>query len=140
MRRGNDSMRHLVTVLAALLLLVAPLSAWGEQKKPTTAGETEPADDTITIAGLVRIAQFGARGETVRVYIDAEEEPVLVSRRDKGKELLTQVGATVRASGYLRKIRSEEGFTKTIDVTEYVVEAPAVKKPRKATDHGLSDD
>jgi hypothetical protein len=128
-------MRHCRSVLggavAAALVLglcaLAPLRA-------------EPADDTVTITGLVRIAQFGARGETVRVYVDAAEEPVLVSRRDRGKELLALVGATVRATGYLRKIRSDEGFTKTIDVTEYVIEAPAVAKPQRNADHELSDD
>ena len=140
MRRGTESTGHLATALAALLLLGAPLWAWGEQKPATTEGGSAAASDTATISGLVRVAQFGARGETVRVYIDAEEAPVLVSRRDKGKELLALVGATVRASGYLRKIRSDEGFKQTIDVTEFVVEAPPAKTPRKAVDHGISDD
>lgn len=121
--RNCRSLLRIVVVAAIVfpLLAMTPLRA-------------EAADDTVAIAGLVRTAQFGARGETIRVYIDAESEPVLVSRREKGKELLTLVGATVRASGYLRKIRTDEGFTKTIDVTEYVIAAPAVAKPRKTAD------
>jgi hypothetical protein len=114
--------QKLMTVVSVLAVACALPVVAGIQ------GQAEAPDDQATITGVVRTAQFGARGEVVRVYIDAPEEPILVSRRDRGKHLLAQVGATVRATGYLRKIRSDEGFTKMIDVTAFAVEEVAAQK------------
>jgi hypothetical protein len=107
--------------LLALALLAAP--CW--------AAETEPPGHIVTVTGTIRASEMTSRGEPKRVYVDLEEEPILLSRHDSGKELLKLVGATVQVTGHLRKIRNDENFTKVIFVTGYEVkEAPAAKPPR----------
>ncbi len=112
--------------LMALTLLLAP--GW--------AAEFE--GKTVTVTGKVRAAETTSRGEPQRVYIDLEEEPILLSRQDKGKELLKLVGATVQVTGHLRKVQNNDNFTKVIFVTEYDVQEPPAQKPASARD-GSSD-
>lgn len=86
-------------------------------------------EDPVTITGTVRASERGSRGEVRRIYLDAGEELIAIARREKGKELLTQVGATVKVTGYLRKTYNDEAFKRVIDVTEYTVEKPAPRRP-----------
>jgi hypothetical protein len=91
----------------------------------TASGNAAPSDEQITVSGVVRAAEMSSRGEIRRVYIDTKDEAIAVSRRDKGKELLGQVGAAIQATGYLRKTWNDENFKRVIDVTEYVLQENA---------------
>jgi len=109
----NRDHRHLVLVLLAV-----------------PCGAEEPQGKIVTVTGMIRASEM-SRGEPRRVYLDIEEEPILLSRQGKGKELLKLVGATAEVTGHLRKVHNDENFTKVIFITDYQVkEAPAAKPPK----------
>jgi hypothetical protein len=110
----------------AICLLVLTLTA-----APYWAATPE---GQVTVAGMVRAAEMTNRGEPLRVYIETIEEPILLSRQDKGKELLRLVDAKVQVTGYLRKVRNNENFTKVIYITEYTVEDVSVQQPPGTVD------
>jgi hypothetical protein len=111
-------MRHVICLLA-LALLAAP------------CGAEEPQGKNITVTGTIHASEMTSKGEPRRVYLDLEEEPILLSRQGKGKELLKLLGATVEVTGHLRKVHNDENFTKVIFITGYEVkEVPAAKPPK----------
>ena len=97
-----------VAVLLCLIVLLA-------------SGDLRAEKPTKTITGLVKSFEVD-RGKVRSVYIkDPREGEFLVVRSTEiGKELLKQVGATVRATGYPRKSR-EPQFEQVIDVLRYEV-------------------
>jgi len=96
------------------------------------AGEVRSAKPTKTITGVVLRDEVN-RGQVRSVFIrDAEEGEFLVLRgTEMGNELLAQVGATVKATGYVRKARPDAGFPYAIDVLEYEIIVPAEPPPPK---------
>ena len=120
--RKNDT-----RATAFLFCLIVLLTSTGlRAEKPTT-----------TVTGVVKRFEVD-RGNVRSVYIeDPREGDLLVVRSTEiGKELLKRVGATVRATGYLRKSR-EPQFEQVIDVLRYEVVLPdelapeVVATPRK---------
>lgn len=90
---------------------------------------------TKTVTGKIKGADIKG-GKTLSVYIDdAEQGEFLVLRgTEVGKELLKQVGATVKATGRVSKAYRDPGYDHVIDVVEYevVTPAPAKKAPEAA--------
>jgi len=98
----------------------------------SAAVELRAAKPSKTIAGVVKSYEV-YRGKVRTVYIkDAEHGEFLIVRgTEKGKELLTQVGASIRAKGYVRESVREPEFPFLFDVIEYEVIAPAAARPQK---------
>lgn len=91
-----------------------------------TTGELLAQKDKETITGVVKRAEV--RGTKVRaVYLEDSNggEYLIVRGTEVGKELLGQVGATLKATGYVRKSVRDKDFERTLDVLEYDVVSPA---------------
>ena len=106
------------------------------------ASDIFAAKQKKTISGLVKRAEVYA-GKVRAVYIaEADGGEYLVLRgTEVGKELLGQVGATLSATGFIRKATRDPEFELIIDVLEYEVLTPkeglapkAEAAPAKATD------
>ena len=107
-----------------------------------TASDVFAAKERKTVTGVVKRADVYA-GKVRAVYIEeAEGDGYLVMRgTEVGKELLGQVGATLSATGFIRKATRDPEFELIIDVLEYEVLTPAEdsapkakKKPAKGDD------
>ena len=98
-----------------------------------TAGDVFAAKQKKTVTGEVKRAEVYA-GKVRAVYIEeAEGDGYLVLRgTELGKELLGQVGATLSATGYIRKATRDPEFELIIDVLEYEVLTPAEESATKA--------
>jgi len=114
--------------IAVLFCLIALLAS----------GVLHASKPTKTITGIVESAEV-YEGKVRAVYIkDPGEGNFLVVRStEMGKELLKHVGATVKATGYLKKTRPDSKFEHVIDVLHYEIDpsdAPAtgaMATPRK---------
>ena len=109
------TLRAMCQVMTLGLCVVALLSA----------GQLRAEKPTKTITGTVKKADV-YHGKVRGVYIkDAQEGEFLVVRSTEiGKELLKQVGVTVRATGYVKKARPDSDFTQVIDVLHYEIVPP----------------
>jgi hypothetical protein len=109
MRRPRIALNGIV-VLLCLIALLAP-------------GNLQAARPTKTITGIVESAEVYG-GKVRAVYInDPQEGSFLVVRStEMGKKLLKNVGATVKATGYLRKARPDSKFKHVIDVLHYEID------------------
>ena len=107
-----------VATAVCLFVVVAPSKAAVPQEQ-------------VTITGVVRVAAMNSHGKILSVYIDTQDEEIFVSAKEKGKELLKQVRATVSVTGYLRRSQTTKDFDKVIDVIDYTVEKAATPKPPK---------
>jgi len=98
----------------------------------SAAVELRAAKPTTTISGVVKSYEV-YRGKVRTVYIkDAEHGEFLIVRgTEKGKELLNQVGASVKATGYARPSVREPEFPFVFDVVEYEIIAPPAVRPVK---------
>lgn len=95
------------------------------------AGQVRAEKPTKTITGTVKRAEVYS-GKVRAVYIeDAQEGEFLVLRSTEiGKELLKHVGATIRATGYVKKARPDSDFTQIIDVLHYEIVPPGQPEPQ----------
>jgi hypothetical protein len=78
----------------------------------------------VTITGVVKKAAVNSRGEVQRVFIQTQDDVILVSRLARGKELLKLAGATVTVTGVRHEAWGDKRFSTAIDVTEYTVDDP----------------
>jgi hypothetical protein len=101
-----------IAVLFSLVALLAFGELWAQ--KPAR-----------TITGTVKKAET-YRGKVRAVYIeDHAEGDFLVARgTDISKELIKQVGATVRATGYVRKSIRDPEYALVIDILSYEIDPP----------------
>jgi hypothetical protein len=111
-----------VVIASALFCLVALL----------VGGDLYAQKPTKVLTGTVKRAEV-YKGKVRAVYIeDPQEGEFLVVRgTEVGKELLKHVGATVRATGYVRKPRPETEFELAIDVLNYEI-VPSEDEPAAA--------
>jgi len=115
-----NSLRSRRIALTLLLVFIALLSA----------GELWAQKTTTTMTGIIKAAEmYGTKVRSVYIRIDGGDD-LLVARGTRiGKELLGEVGTTVKATGYLRESRSKDlDFANTLDVLEYEI-VPAVVDP-----------
>jgi hypothetical protein len=86
------------------------------------SGDLRAEKPTQTITGIVKSAAVGA-GKVRAVYINVPQEGgFLVNRStETRKELLEHVGATVKATGYVRKRRHDSEFPYGIDVLSFEI-------------------
>ena len=122
MGRPRKALSGVVVVLCVLAMLAS--------------GNLRAEKPTKTIMGIVKSAEV-YRGKVRSVYIeDSREGDFLVVRGTAiGKELLKHVGATVTATGYVRKSLRDPNFTHVIDVLHYEV---ATVENRKGRPQGRS--
>jgi hypothetical protein len=107
--------------VALALLLVSPGKAEGTE--------------TSTIRGEVEVADYDEDGAVTEVAIyDDEWGSVLVLASGKGSELLDQIGAVVSATGEIRELDGDRGYSYAIEVTSYTIDEPA------EPEGGLEDD
>jgi len=104
--------REVLVAAAVGLCVIAVLSI----------GELNAERPTRTITGTVKKDEV-YKGKVRSVYIkDAQEGDFLVARGTEiGKELLNHVGATVRATGYVKKARPDSDYAHVIDVLNYKI-------------------
>ena len=99
----------------------------------STVDVTRAEKPTKTVTGIVR-GYDSYKGKVTSITIkDAEQGEFLVLRgSEKGKELLRQVGATVKATGYLQKSNRDPEHTVVLDVIEFEVLTPPAGTPGSA--------
>lgn len=119
MRRNRGRNAVLVVILGLVVALAA--------------GEILAAKPKTTVTGVVKRAEVYA-GKVRAVYIEAAEgdEYLVMRGTDIGKELLGHVGATLSATGYVRKATRDPEFELAIDVLEYEILAAAEPKGKPA--------
>lgn len=119
--------RVAVSGIAVLFSLVALLES----------GDLWARKPTKTITGTVKKAEM-YRGKVRAVYIeDRAEGDFLVARgTDISKELIKQVGATVKATGYVRKSTRDLEFDLVIDILRYEIDPPEEPVPDAAATVG----
>jgi hypothetical protein len=98
-------------------------------------GDLPAQKPTRTITGVVKAAE-SHKGKARAVYIaDPSQGDFLVVRStEMGKELLKHVGATVKATGYVRKRRLDTKFGETIDVLQFEIDPGDAPGPEASGD------
>jgi hypothetical protein len=98
-----------------------------------TASDVFAAKQKKTVTGVVKRAEVYA-GKVRAVYIEEAEggEYLVLRGTEVGKELIEQVGATLSATGYIRKATRDPEFELIIDVLEYEIHTPRKEPAPKA--------
>jgi len=111
---------YVAGALAFALLLVSPAKADGMA--------------ATTIRGEVEAANYDEDGRVTKVAVyDDEWGAVLVLENGKGTELLKHVGVLVSATGNIRELDDDSGYSYAIEVTSYTIDEPA--EPDEDPDH-----
>lgn len=106
------SPRFVLHGIGVLLCLIALLAS----------GNPRAEKPTKTITGVVESAEvYGGKVRAVHIKDPGEGDFLVVRSNEMGKELLKHVGATVKATGYVRKARPDSEFKHVIDVLHYEI-------------------
>jgi len=110
----KDEIGLATCVLAAVVLALLAVA-------PTAAGEAE----AMSVSGEIEISEYDDDGNVAQVTIyDSEWGSVLVLNNGKGAELLKHVGAVVTATGDIRELDEDSGYSYAIQVTSFTIDEP----------------
>ncbi|MDH3285672.1 MAG: hypothetical protein OEQ13_13155 [Acidobacteriota bacterium] len=110
----------------ALLLLSAVLALAACMIASVAVSFAENDDESVTLTGEIEAAEYDESGDVRSVMIyDSEWGSVLVSRSEKGKELLGHIGSVVTLQGKIMEMDEESEYRWSIDVRNFTVNTPA---------------
>ena len=86
------------------------------------------------MTGIVKAAEmYGTKVRSVYIRVAGGDDFLVVRGTRVGKQLVGEVGATVKATGYIRESRTKDlDFSHAIDVLEYEVVPEAVEPAANA--------